>query len=623
MKRSILVLQIIFCLGVSVLAQLPDSCKLRFGTNLSGLSDWGSEQPFVDMMRSARTWYTKDVGNPNGGPFDTGVKGQLSFRPDGYPTHIPQTIPAMDYPQAVATIWGSTSGWEPGSYTLIHEGTGELLFWGAGVNVLHPTDSTYSFEIVNPIGNVFEVRIESSDINDPIRNIRIVKNDYLNTYKTQPFNPIWLEKVKMFKSVRFMDWGQTNNWHLNEPWDWEHPDKYGWEERAKPGEYTWATNRGIPYELMIKLMNDYNLDGWVCVPHNVDDGYIQQMAQLFHDNLEPGRKLTVEYSNEIWNWIFGQAQWLNKYGCIDKGVSWPEGTVPYIQNCMDIWSEVFKDDMSRITRAVGIQTGWLDVAQRTAFNMVPGSFDVVAGTYYFGLSDYADQTLDNLGATATVQDVVGLVRSTWHESKQIIKSVQTELADSLGLPLAFYEGGQHLTPNPFGVEPTYAQALLDVQRDTAIYNLYNEWFDFLRTLQKGDEPLQCMNFSLIAERSARYGSWGIWETMFQDTTQIPAPKLKALIENIFNGCDDNTTLTHNRPLIHASLKCYPNPTTGEFVVIMENGGEIHITDILGRPIASFNAKYGENKLDARDWPQGIYLVRTSDGQLGKMVKSAY
>ncbi|HNA41966.1 MAG TPA: T9SS type A sorting domain-containing protein, partial [Saprospiraceae bacterium] len=96
-----------------------------------------------------------------------------------------------------------------------------------------------------------------------------------------------------------------------------------------------------------------------------------------------------------------------------------------------------------------------------------------------------------------------------------------------------------------------------------------------------------------------------------------------LIENIFNGCDDNTTLTHNRPLIHADLKCYPNPTTGEFVVIMENGGEIHITDILGRPIASFNAKYGENKLDARDWPQGIYLVRTSDGQLGKMVKSAY
>jgi hypothetical protein len=106
--------------------------------------------------------------------------------------------------------------------------------------------------------------------------------------------------------------------------------------------------------------------------------------------------------------------------------------------------------------------------------------------------------------------------------------------------MVFYEGGQHLTPTPFGEEPTYAQALLDIQRDTAIYNLYNEWYDFVRTLQTGDAPLQLMNFSFVGGRSAKYGSWGILETMDQDTSLIPAPKYQSTIENMVKACISKT-----------------------------------------------------------------------------------
>jgi hypothetical protein len=45
-----------------------------------------------------------------------------------------------------------------------------------------------------------------------------------------------------------------------------------------------------------------------------------------------------------------------------------------------------------------------------------------------------------------------------------------------------------------------------------------------------------MNFSFIGGRSARYGSWGILETMNQDTALIPAPKYRAIVENLKPGC---------------------------------------------------------------------------------------
>lgn len=63
--------------------------------------------------------------------------------------------------------------------------------------------------------------------------------------------------------------------------------------------------------------------------------------------------------------------------------------------------------------------------------------------------------------------------------------------------MIFYEGGHHLTAHPFGELPSYENALNAIHRDSAIYNLYNEWFQKLRSLQNGNEPLLCMNFLLF------------------------------------------------------------------------------------------------------------------------------
>lgn len=541
--KFLTVIIINFLFVVNLLSQ-DNKCILQFGTNLGGLADWGTELPFVDMMRNAREWYSKDVGNPNG-PFNSEAIDSMSFRDDGYPTHIPQTVQGRTYKQAVATIWAITDGWKAGSYTIFYDGTGKLNFWGSLSNIQYVEKGKITFKLNQPKGGIIEMRIDTSLINDPIRNIRVIVGGHENTYQSEPFNPIWVEKLLAFKSVRFMDWGHTNNWSQKESWEWDDTTLHKWTDRSKMDHYTWAYNKGIPYEMMIKLMNDYDLDGWVCVPHRSSNEYIQKMAELFRDSLNPDRKLTVEYSNETWNWMFGQTQWLYKYGCEAKNISWPEGIVPYIQNFLDIWTDVFDGQLDRIVRAVGVQTGWLDVSQRIIFNMNPTSFDVVSPAYYFGLSSEADEILDNLGENATVSDIAGLIRQYRNDNdKKWIKDIKEKVADTINKRLSFYEGGQHITPHPFGQEPTYAQALLDIQRDTSMYNLYVEWYEFLKSLQTDDEPIQLMNFSFIGQRNARYGSWGIMETMDQDTSQIPAPKYKATLE-ANQACSQINYTTHN------------------------------------------------------------------------------
>ena len=610
MKNPIIFFCLITCLNLQ--AQLSDPCKLEFGTNLSGVVDYGTELPFVDLMHNARQWYTKDNGNP-ADPFDSGHAAELSYRSDGYPTHVPQVISSSQYEQRVVTIWAITDGWPAGEYTVLWEGTGELRFWGGYENLEQTGTNRIVFDFLNPIDNALEMTIVSSDINDPIHNIRVLMPGTESTYETEPFYSLWLEKLSIFPSVRFMDWGTTNSWGQIDNWSWDDPSLFAWEDRAQMDHYTWATNKGIPYEMMIKLLNDYNLDGWVCVPHRASDDYIEKMAELFQSNLESDCHLTVEYSNEIWNWIFGQTQWLNKYGCESQNVSWPEGIVPYVQNCLDIWSDVYEDELDRITRVAGVQASWQDVSNRMVNNLRPGSFDAITPTFYFGLTEDGDAALDNLGTNATVANVARYAREGMEEAKIWLESQKTELADPLNVPLVFYEGGQHITPDPFGVEPTYAQALLDIQRDSSMFNMYNEWFDFLRTLQVGEKPLSLMNFSFVAGRSARFGSWGILETMDQDVRTTPAPKYEAILSAI-EACDSNVS-TENQINFSTKYKMSPIPTSDVLTIEGDlKNSKIIIFNNIGKVVLQKEVHANSAIVNVQNFKSGTYFLQIRNAE---------
>lgn len=616
--RFLIFIGVLLSGGPIAFGQIPDSCKLNFGTNLAGLADYGTEIPFVDLMRTSRTWYTKSVGDPND-PFNSGFKDEMTFREDGYPTHVPQNVPGSDYPQRVVTIWAITDGWPAGAYTVLWEGDGELSFWGGHKNLKQTGDHRIVFDFPTPKEGILEMTIRRSEKDNPIRNIRVLMPGTESTYQTQPFYDLWLEKLQPFNSVRFMDWGQTNNWGQSGPGDIADDNLVDWAERSQMDHYTWAYNKGVPYEMMVALMNQENIDGWVCVPHTASEDYIRKMARYFRDHLKPDLNITVEYSNEIWNWIFGQTHWTNKYGVEETDAIWPEGTVPFIQRMLDYWTDEFDGELHRTTRVVGVQTGWTDVAERVVRNVDPESFDAVAPTYYFSFNEDGDETLDNLGSAATVADVARFVRQNMTQGVHFIEEVQT-IASSLGKTLAFYEGGQHFTPHPFGVEPSYAQALLDIQRDTAMYHLYQEWFSALRSIHQGDEPWLMMNFSFVSARSARYGSWGILESMDQDTDLIPAPKYKAIIEAVqsYKGCEVRTSTAENK-WMDSSIVVFPNPASGTVRFSgLEGAFRVAVMDTTGCTLKTTLIHPGDS-LDIQDVPHGVVFLKLTDLRTGAVV----
>ncbi len=635
MKKFILLAVLI----VSVLnAQTPD--KLKIGTNISGISDWMTEMPFVDVMHQCRTWMTKNSVWVQGGQnqWDTGLIDSIPKDENGYPLHLPYFVEGAETLQTVHTIWAALSGWPEGNYTLLYDGDGDFEYFG-DLSEISSEPGRIVLNFIRPTTGegVFGLTIARSDSSNHVRNIRLLMPGTEETYQTMPYYEEWFNKLQSFKMIRFMDWGSSNNWGHNSAWECYDEDsdsiKVPWSQRAKLNDYTWATNKGVPYETMIDVCNKLHTDMWICVPYIADDDYIHQLALLIKNNLNPSLKIYVEYSNEIWNWMFGQTQWLNKFGCEKRGMLWPEGIVSYVQNCMDKFSEVFSDDMSRIVRVVGVQAAWLDVSQRIVFNMRSGSFDAFAPAAYFGLSESADSVLDSLGADATVQDIVTFVRAdrVTREEKWL-SDQKNGIADSLNIPMIYYEGGQHITPTPFGEEPTYAQALLDIQRDTAMYNLYTEWFRFLETLTTPVEETLFGNFSFIGSRSARYGSWGILETVTQDTNIIPAPKYSAIINYINSNMVDVKRFPVNKLITNYKLEQnYPNPfnpiTSIQYAVSSMQFVSLKVYDILGNEIATLvneEKSTGEYEVEFNgiNFPSGIYFYKLQTGsfvQIRKMV----
>ena len=173
--------------------------------------------------------------------------------------------------------------------------------------------------------------------------------------------------------------------------------------------------------------------------------------------------------------------------------------------------------------------------------------------------------------------------------------------------MAFYEGGQHLTPNPFGVEPTYSQALLDVQTDPEMYDMYTEWIDSVRTLNIRNEPMLLCHFIFAGKPSAQFGSWGLLERTGQDTSIMAAPKYKAFIEA--DACGEFIS-TSDLVLEEDALTLYPNPTTGIFRIEgLTSLYEIQVLDVLGAVHQDLSIAVDQDiDIDLSSLPAGMYFV---------------
>lgn len=569
----------------------PQQCDLAIGTNLSGFADWVPERPLKNLMKHVRP--EPIAFNDDCFCWSNGNLSLLQFDADGYPTQVPQM--ANGVPNKVRYVISSEgANLPPGeTYVLLYDGTGSLAV-GGGVTVTGNALGRIQFS-VDVVGNIFFM-INASQMGDHVRNIRILRlADEFADLDAEPFYEGFLDKIRPFKALRFMDWGHTNG----------NPVVH-WEDRTSLTHFTYATETGVPYEMMVKLANQLEKDVWLCVPHAADSNYVAQMAALFRDQLDPDLTIYLEYSNEVWNWIFAQAHF--NADNAPSNLNYGRAMAQRAGQTFRTWHLVFGAEKSRVKRVLGLQGGFNYLNEQILSQLDPADWDYGSPTSYIGL-DHGNTGNPVLTPSSTPADIIENARNNWASFRPVLWQDYNNVK-LFGKKIVNYEGGQHFVGNVFGVPYAYQQAMWDAQYTPEIYALYDDMLDTIRTW--GSRLFG--NFSLASRQESVYGSWGVLNDIdIQPPYLETAPKYQALLDNI---CEEDPINDVSEPAVLAApqLMLYPNPTSGVVWARLPEGvnlqGPVVVWDVLGREVL----REPGFPLDLRGLAPGIYrLTSQADG----------
>jgi len=262
---------------------------------LSGIVNRTTQHPFINVMKTARPWtgHSAQVR----GAFSTAALRAGGYLDDtGWPVALPDAARALE--SLVLTDQPEAATHLRGRYLLRYAGKGVLRVTGRADNLRYNYDTReIRFDYTPGDGSVV-LRLRSTDPDDPLRDITIVHEDHLALHAAGAiFNPLWINRIADLRLLRFTDWQLTNG-----------SDQTTWAARPTPQDATYGW-RGVPVEIIVALANRIGADPWVNMPHAADDAYMRAFARHMRDHLDPGLKVHVEYSNELWNAAFPQAIW--------------------------------------------------------------------------------------------------------------------------------------------------------------------------------------------------------------------------------------------------------------------------------------------------------------------------
>jgi hypothetical protein len=355
----------------------PGSAAMAVG--LASMVDWSTQQPMLDVFKTARPWIGHKPGQW-GGMSDAELRAGGHLDADGWPIRMPRELSSIgtliltDMPEAAQSL--------AGRYVLRYSGKGIIEVSGRARNVRYGKGEV-RFNFTPGPGSV-DLRLQRINTSAPPRITSIVKEDAVRVYdRGQRFNPAWTTRLGSFRALRFMDWIETNNSKLSD-----------WEDRPKVSDYTYGA--AVPIEVMIDLANTLEKDAWFNVPHLADDDFVRAFATLVKTRLDPELKVYAEFSNEVWNWGFDQAAWADdsaiaRWGQRDK---WMQYYGLRAAEVARIWSDVFADEAdARLINVISTHTGWLGLeaeALEAGLVVAEGApapvtaFDAYAVTGYFG-----------------------------------------------------------------------------------------------------------------------------------------------------------------------------------------------------------------------------------------------
>jgi hypothetical protein len=408
-----------------------------------------------------------------------------------------------------------------GDYILLYEGEGKFRFEGQTAQITQDTPGRMVVNVIPKNGIVLS--ITETNPNNPLRNIHFIMLGFEKTYQTQPFHPLFLERLRPFPVLRFM------NWMLR----FSQPPVKTWEERTKLTSATQMNDNGAAPEYIIALAIALNAHPWLTISHLASDDYVHQLATLFHDHLDPALNVYLEFSNEAWNGVYPQSayvqeQWIALNLASDRNTA---GLRFYSQRALQVfklWEAVF-DDPTRLVRILAGQAT-NPYANQQVLNWQDAfkSIDAFAIAPYFGAPLLSKDMIQKTAAM-TVDQLFDALKTLIHDtatnSLAWLIAQAAALTQQHRLPLIAYEGGQHLW------------ALGDAQNDTALTTLFTTanrdarmksiYLDYLAMWTQQGGGL-FMNFDYVSPYGGRNGNFGALE--FQDQDPSTAAKYQALLE---------------------------------------------------------------------------------------------
>jgi hypothetical protein len=249
---------------------------------------------------------------------------------------------------------------------------------------------------------------------------------------------------------------------------------------------------------MLALSKVLDVDLWMNIPHLADDEYVKHMAALVRSLVPEHRRVYVEWSNEVWNSIFPQAEYA-KYQGIVLGLGADAFTAQlrfYALRSLQVfsyWNQAFADRPDQLVTVLAGQSAnpWTaeqilgfkeDAAASTAGNRV----DAYATAPYFGHQSYDAAPVPDLGYAfhdqfLSLPTVVGMLESMLDDAIDQA-AANSAIASSYALPHILYEGGQHITTDiSLGALPSYLAYFSDLNRSPEMGTLYSKYIDRLFT----------------------------------------------------------------------------------------------------------------------------------------------
>lgn len=550
------------------------------GVNLNGFDYYSPDFPTIDQFKRAGGWYAQcDSGKGNCSGFSAGASGwdtleesKLKLDENGWPTSLPAANDtSVKYRYVSALLFQDDGRVHPaGKYVVVYAGKGSVTYGLAGTKDAAASKPNRDVvDVRNSDSSGLLISIKETDPNDHVRDIRVYppggvcsgdKSVYgasdadctakglgtmiaFENLQGRTWHPNFVNDLKGFRTLRFLDWNRTNSSTLE-----------NWEDRPRWASAMWTGPAGVPVNALVSLANEVGADPWINLPTHATDDYAMRFARQLKGILASGLNMTLEYGNEPWNGGFPFFEYLrNKAGAqwpdqVKKGVSTFELAYSWYgmrsaQLC-EIVKKEFGADANRVKCVLNGQASnsWVSQQQlncKYASVEMGGKtcaekIDALAVAPYFGeyIGDMSvrstvktwytqpDGGVSKVFEEILAQDATGkkvtpplygktkesFADGALARAKSWMQSNKNEAA-AHNLPLMGYEGGQHLVMAPGDTDQKWLDLMTAANRDARMGTAYTRTLNDWQAV--GGQAYALFNH---VYRPSKYGVWGLKES---------------------------------------------------------------------------------------------------------------